>query len=70
MVSMTFFTFSLMMPSHYEGSGVFPEILGKDRMMVEQRNFGIGQETTLGAGRPEKVGNGCPLLEMPRVPTL
>jgi hypothetical protein len=48
MVSMTFFTFSLMMPSHYEGSGVFPEILGKDRMMVEQRNFGIGQETTLG----------------------
>jgi hypothetical protein len=49
---MTFFTFSLMMPSHYEGSGVFPEILGKDRMMVEQRNFGIGQETTRG----RKVG--------------
>jgi hypothetical protein len=67
MVSMTFFTFSLMMPSHYEGSGVFPEILGKDRMMVEQRNFGIGQETTL-SREARKVGNGCPLLETPRVP--
>jgi hypothetical protein len=65
MVSMTFFTFSLMMPSHYEGSGVFPEILGKDRMMVEQRNFGIGQETTLGR-EARKVGNGCPLLETPK----
>jgi hypothetical protein len=33
---MTFFTFSLMMPNHYEGSGEFPEILGNDRTMVEQ----------------------------------
>jgi hypothetical protein len=35
--------------------------------MVEQRNFGIGQETTLGR-EARKVGNGCPLLETPRIP--
>jgi len=45
-----------MMPSHYEGSGEFPEILGNGRTMVEQ---GIW----LWPERLPEVGNGCLLLE-------
>ena len=54
------------MPSHYEGSGEFPEALGKCRTMVKQRNFGVGRETT--RGREARKGRQrCPLLEIPRI---
>jgi hypothetical protein len=51
MLSMTFFTFSLMMPSHYEGSGEFPEILDKGRTIVEQGILGLAEKTTGGKER-------------------
>ena len=53
MVSMTFFTFSLMMSSHREGFSEFPEILRKGRTMVEQGILVLA-EGLPEAGRPER----------------
>jgi hypothetical protein len=53
MVSITFFTFSLMMPSHREGSSEFPEILRNGRTMVEQGILVLA-EGLPEAGRPER----------------
>jgi hypothetical protein len=64
MVSMTFFTFSLMMPSHYEGSGEFPEILGKGRTMVEQGISVLAERATRGR-ETKKVGNAVHLWRHP-----
>ena len=66
MVSMTFFTFSLMMPSHYEGSGVFPEILGKDRTMGEQGILVLAKRLPQGR-EARKVGNAVHFWKTPRI---
>jgi hypothetical protein len=63
---MTFVTFSLMMPSHYEGSGDFPEILCKGRTMVEQGILVLAEGTTRGR-ETRKVSNAVPPLETPRI---
>src|ERR1700730_6201915 len=66
MVSMTFFTFSLMIPSHYEGSGEFPKILGKGRTMVEQGISVLAERANPRQG-DQKGRQRCPPLETPRI---